>query len=92
MDSKKPFKVKVGFVPAHREPFDEEWAVQMRERCLKAFSKVKDMELVVPNKITKNGLVRNDSDADRTIKLFDRSITNLWRRGLYSCCRFIFSP
>jgi hypothetical protein len=63
-------KIKIGFVPAHREPFDEEWAVQMRERCLKVFSEVKGLELVVPERITRNGLVRDDADAEKTIKLF----------------------
>jgi len=65
-------KVKVGFVPAHREPFDEEWAVQMRSRCLDAFSKVEPLEVVVPNeKLTRNGLVRDDADAEKVIKLFE---------------------
>jgi len=26
--------LRIGFVPAHREPFDEDWAVEMRRRCL----------------------------------------------------------
>jgi L-fucose isomerase-like protein len=63
--------IKLGFVPAHREPFDENWAVQMRERCLKVFSKIPELEVVCPDaKITPNGLVRNDLDAENTIKLF----------------------
>jgi L-fucose isomerase-like protein len=63
--------IKLGFVPAHREPFDENWAVQMRERCLKVLSKFPDLEMVCPDaKITPNGLVRNDLDAENTIKLF----------------------
>jgi len=32
--------IKIGFVPAHREPFDENWAAQMRRRCLDAFSAI----------------------------------------------------
>ena len=64
-------KIKVGFVPAHREPFDEEWAIQMRKRCLDALSKVKELEIVVPNEgQTRNGLVRDDADAGKTIDLF----------------------
>jgi L-fucose isomerase-like protein len=64
-------KIRVGFVPAHREPFDEEWAIQMRRRCLEAFSDIKELEIVVPDeKLTKNGLVRNDADAAKTIQLF----------------------
>lgn len=72
MSTKKLLKIKIGFVPAHREPFDEEWAVQMRKRCLRVFSKVKNMEIVELEKITKNGLVRDDADAERTIKLFKK--------------------
>ncbi len=64
-------KIKVGFVPAHREPFDEEWAVQMRSRCLEAFSKVEELELIVPDeKLTEKGLVRDDLDAEKTINVF----------------------
>ncbi|HID91393.1 TPA: hypothetical protein EYP44_05490 [Candidatus Bathyarchaeota archaeon] len=66
-------KVKVGFVPAHREPFDEEWASHMRKRCLDALSKVEGLEVVVPDeKLTKNGLVRDDADAGKAIQLFKR--------------------
>jgi hypothetical protein len=27
-------KIKIGFVPAHREPFNEEWAAVMLKRCI----------------------------------------------------------
>ncbi len=71
MQPKDPEKIRIGFVPCHREPFDEEWAVQMRSRCLDAFSKINEMEVVVPDeKTTKNGLVRDDADAEKTIQLF----------------------
>jgi L-fucose isomerase-like protein len=64
-------KIKIGFVAAHREPFDEEWAVEMRQRCLEAFPAIKDIEIVVPDEtLTAGGLVRNDQDAERTINLF----------------------
>jgi len=64
-------KVKIGFVPAHREPFDDDWAVQMRKRCLGALSRVKGLEVVVPDgKLTPGGLVRDDNDADKVIRLF----------------------
>lgn len=63
--------VKLGFVPAHREPFDEDWAVQMRKRCLDVFSQIPGLEIICPDeKITTRGLVRNDRDAENTIKLF----------------------
>ncbi len=58
-------KLKIGFVPAHREPFDESWAEQMRQRCLKAFSRHKMLDIVVPD-----GCVRDDADADKAIALF----------------------
>ena len=78
MSSQAKMKVKIGFVPAHREPFDEEWAVQMRERCLKAFSTVEGLELVVPEKETPNGLIRDDEDAEKAIQLFsERDIEGL---------------
>lgn len=64
-------KIKIGFVPAHREPFDESWAVKMRQRCLDAFARVPYLQVVVPDtKLTHEGLVRDDSDADRVIRLF----------------------
>ena len=33
-------KIKLGFVPLHREPFDDVWAVEMRKRVLSALSKI----------------------------------------------------
>ncbi len=64
-------KIKIGFVPAHREPFDEEWAAAMRKRCLDAFSEIPHMEIVVPDdKLTIGGCVRNDDEAEKTIRFF----------------------
>ena len=63
--------IKLGFVPAHREPFDENWAGQMRQRCLNVFARVSGLEIVCPDeRITPRGLVRNDRDAENAIKLF----------------------
>jgi len=72
-------KIKIGFVPAHREPFDDDWAVNMRKRCLAALSRVKGLEVIVPDaRLTKGGLVRDDGDADKTIGLFrDEKIEGL---------------
>ena len=44
-------KIKIGFVPSHRVPFDERWAVEMRARALKALSSIEGLEVVVPMKI-----------------------------------------
>jgi L-fucose isomerase-like protein len=64
-------KLKIGFVPAHRVPFDENWGEEMRKRCVEAFAKIKEIEVIVPSaKLTAKGLVRNDSDAEKTISLF----------------------
>ena len=72
MQSKDAEKIRIGFVPSHREPFDEGWAIQMRSRCLEAFSKINEMEVIVPDEgMTKNGLVRDDADAEKTIRLFE---------------------
>jgi L-fucose isomerase-like protein len=63
--------LKIGFIPAHREPFDEGWASKMRHRCLDAFSSNSQLEIIVPNeKLTKSGCVRNDSEAEKVIALF----------------------
>ena len=65
-------KIKIGFVPSHRVPFDERWAVEMRARALKALSSIEGLEVVVPDeKLTQNGLVRDDKDAEKTVQLFE---------------------
>ena len=67
-------KLRIGFVPAHREPFSEEWAIDMRRRTLKALesiSKENNMEIIAPEEsLTPKGLVRDDSDAKKVIELF----------------------
>jgi hypothetical protein len=66
--------LRIGFVPAHREPFSEEWAIYMRRRTLKALesiSKENNMEIIVPEEsLTPKGLMRDDSDAEKVIELF----------------------
>lgn len=63
--------VKIGFIPAHRDPFDENWAAEMRKRCQKAMAKIPGLEIVAPDeKLTRKGLVRDDGDAGKTIRLF----------------------
>jgi L-fucose isomerase-like protein len=63
--------LKIGFVPAHREPFDENWAVQIRKRCLEAFPSGPLVEIITPDeKLTQGGCVRNDAEAETVIGLF----------------------
>jgi len=72
LSSKEALKVKIGFVPAHRQVFNEDWAIAMRKRCLKVLSGIENLELIVPDeRLTKKGLVRDEEDADRVIQLFD---------------------
>jgi hypothetical protein len=67
-------KVKIGFVPSHRIPFSLPWAKDMRERCIRSLSELKEIELVVPDSnVTPDGLVRNEEDAKNTIELFQKS-------------------
>ena len=76
--------VKIGFIPSHREPFGEEWAADMRARCLAAMAKVPGLEVVVPDeKLTQGGVVRNLQDARKTLKLFrDKEITGVIVGGM----------
>jgi hypothetical protein len=41
--------MKIGFVPAHGEPFDENWGAEMRRRCLDVFGKIPLLEVIVPD-------------------------------------------
>jgi len=64
-------KLKIGFVPAHREPFDENWAAEMRKRCLDVFQEIEFLDIVVPDeKLTRQGCVRDDADAAKVVDLF----------------------
>jgi L-fucose isomerase-like protein len=63
--------LKIGFVPAHREPFDEDWALTMRRRCLDAFPRSPQLEIIVPDeRLTKGGCIRDDGEAEKAIVLF----------------------
>jgi L-fucose isomerase-like protein len=69
--------LKIGFVPAHREPFDEGWAGEMRRRCLDAFSKNPRLEIIVPDeRLTRGGCLRDDVEADKVIALFKEKDIN----------------
>ncbi|MGQ9625724.1 MAG: L-fucose/L-arabinose isomerase family protein [Anaerolineae bacterium] len=64
-------KVRIGFVPVHRAFFSEDWAVQMRERTLKALEKIETIEVIVPDEsVTKRGLVTTEEDALNAVAFF----------------------
>jgi len=77
-------RVKLGFIPSHREPFSERWAEQMRQRCIEAIRKIRGIDLVVPDaRKTKGGLVRNNKDAQATLKLFlDKAVEGVIVGGM----------
>jgi L-fucose isomerase-like protein len=77
-------KVKVGFVPSHRVPFGEDWAADMRARCLKEMGKVPGLEVVAPDaSMTQGGVVRNLQDARKVVKLFkDREVVGVVVGGM----------
>ena len=63
--------IKIGFVPAHRRGLSEEWAGQLRKRCLAVFAKTPGMEVVIPDEsLTQGGLVRNEAEAVKVIRFF----------------------
>jgi len=74
-------KVRLGFVPLHRYPFDEAWAQELKKRFIDViasrFGNV--VELVHPGEgDTKLGLVTDDSNAERVVELFkSRSVNGL---------------
>jgi len=67
-------KIRLGFVPSHRVPFDEDWAVEMRRRTLEVLGRLEEVEVVVPGPdLTPGGLVRGDEDAEKVVKLFQEA-------------------
>jgi L-fucose isomerase-like protein len=64
-------KLRIGFVPLHRKGFDEKWAVEIKNRVVKASAKLEMVELVYPDdSLTYMGLVCDEVDAHKTIRLF----------------------
>ena len=65
-------RIVIGFVPLHRYPFDEKWALELKKRFVDVIEKeFKNVELVYPSENdTKLGLVTDDSDAYRVVELF----------------------
>lgn len=65
--------LKLGFVPLHRYPFDENWAIELKNRFIDVLSKeFRDVATIVYplEKHTKMGLVTDDVDARNVVKLF----------------------
>ncbi len=61
--------IKLGFVPASRDIFDQQLAVKMREATLKSFVKC-GIEAVVPDpSLTRNGLVQSLDEAEKCARL-----------------------
>ncbi len=77
-------KVKIGFIPSHRNPFDDKWGADLRARCLRAMRKIPGIEVVVPDeKLTEKGLVRNLAEAKKTLKLFqDNNVAGIIVGGM----------
>ena len=64
-------RIKIGFVPAHRESLSEDWAAQLRKRCLAVFSKIPGLDIIVPDEsLTKRGFVLNNAEAEKVISFF----------------------
>ncbi len=65
--------LKLGFVPLHRYPFDENWAIELKKRFIDILSReFGDIATIVYplEKHTKMGLVTDDEDARNVVKLF----------------------
>jgi L-fucose isomerase-like protein len=65
--------IRIGFVPGKRNSrsYGDEWAVAMRQRVLTALSAIRGLEVVTPDeKLTQGGVVRDDDDARKAIRLF----------------------
>ncbi|MEM2688121.1 MAG: L-fucose/L-arabinose isomerase family protein [Thermoproteota archaeon] len=75
----KDVKVKLGFVPSHRQMFkrSEQWAKSLRDRALKILKGTGCLEIVAPDeKLTGNGLVQNEEDAEKVIQLFKEKLVD----------------
>ncbi|HID10756.1 MAG TPA: hypothetical protein EYP17_05590, partial [Candidatus Latescibacteria bacterium] len=65
-------RIRLGFVPSHRVPFDEDWAVEMRRRSLKVLEGIEEVEVIAPGPdLTLGGLVRDDEDAEKVVRMFE---------------------
>lgn len=63
--------LKIGFIPAHRDLMDEEYAKNIKNIFINKFKKFKEIDVIYPDDTaTKNGLVRSEKDAEYVLKLF----------------------
>jgi L-fucose isomerase-like protein len=66
-------QVRLGFIPSHRHPFDENWAIEMRRRSIEALGKLDQVDLVYPGVgLVPDGLICDDAGAEAAIDLFAR--------------------
>lgn len=66
-------RLKIGFIPTHRDFFDENWAIKMRNRTLNSLVNVNDIEIIVPDSnLARGGVIRNLDDSNKVIKLFKK--------------------
>lgn len=78
--------VRLGFVPAKRDSraYSDEWAMEMKRRTIAALADVPGLEIVTPDEqLTQAGVVRNDDDARKVIKLFrEKSVDGILIGGM----------
>ncbi len=68
-------KIKVGFIPAHRNLMDEDYAIKAKDFFYGKLSNNLFIELYCPDSnLIKNGLVKSFEDSQKVIKLFFISI------------------
>ncbi len=65
-------KIRIGFIPSHRSPFNKQWAIDMKKRTIKTIEEnVENIELIYPDEnLTDDGLVTFIEDSKKVIKLF----------------------
>lgn len=69
------FTTKIGFIPLNWDAWNaDNWAEQMRDRCVKIMETVPGLDLVLPSKeLTGDGCVRNIEQAKDVLALFKKA-------------------
>lgn len=66
-------KLKIGFIPAHRNLMDEKYAIKTKETILKNLKKNSEIDISVPDmQLTEGGLVRSEKDSEKVVELFKK--------------------